>query len=321
MDLKQDSAAVSLPEIGSSINFLGWFGTNILCHWNGIDQIIVREWRGTEFIQCGAISLMTSGTRPSGFAYNAARQLLAWTEGKSSKLVYLASLSSPGRRIELRSDVPSLLPFRFSDDGKYLAAMPAGRNSLHVWNVDAGQIAVSVGEQIDDASFAAGGRVLVVSILLRNDHEIGFYDLAHPGQAPSRVPGRHFARSVTVSPDGGLVASSTLGGLVRLFDPVQGELLDSVHGHLNAARGIAFSPDGRRLISASGGREAVKLWDVRTRQELLTLAGTGSTLEAARWSADGDAILAGPPWQAWQAPSWEEIAAAEAKDKAASKQP
>jgi hypothetical protein len=27
-------------------------------------------------------------------------------------------------------------------------------------------------------------------------------------------------------------------------------------------------------------------------------------------------ILASPPWQAWRAPSWEEIAAAEAKDKA-----
>lgn len=45
----------------------------------------------------------------------------------------------------------------------------------------------------------------------------------------------------------------------------------------------------------------------------LLLAGrcTGSTIEAARWSADGDVILAGSPWQAWRAPSWEEIAAAE----------
>ena len=47
---------------------------------------------------------------------------------------------------------------------------------------------------------------------------------------------------------------------------------------------------------------------------LLTLNGTGSLLDVARWSADGDVILAGPPWQAWRAPSWEEIAAAEAKD-------
>ena len=67
----------------------------------------------------------------------------------------------------------------------------------------------------------------------------------------------------------------------------------------------------RRLISASYGVEAVKLWDVGTRQELLNLSGTGSTLVRAWWSADGDTILAGAPWQAWHAPSWEGIAAAE----------
>ena len=108
---------------------------------------------------------------------------------------------------------------------------------------------------------------------------------------------------------------------MRLFDPAKGELIESLHGHLNGVFGIAFSPDGRRLISASGGREAVKLWDVGTRQELLTLAGTGSALGGATWSADGDMVLAGSPWQAWRAPSWEEIAAAEAKEKTETQQP
>jgi hypothetical protein len=65
------------------------------------------------------------------------------------------------------------------------------------------------------------------------------------------------------------------------------------------------------LISSSGGREAVKLWDVGTRQELLTLPGAGSLLLGAAWSADGDTILAGEPWQIWSAPSWEEIAVTE----------
>ena len=37
--------------------------------------------------------------------------------------------------------------------------------------------------------------------------------------------------------------------------------------------------------------------------------------------ADGDVILAGPPWQAWTAPSWKEIAAAEAKDRTENKKP
>ena len=101
----------------------------------------------------------------------------------------------------------------------------------------------------------------------------------------------------------------------------KGELIATLHGHLNGALGLAFSPDGRRLISTSSGRETVKLWDVGTRQELLTLVGTSTAVGGARWTADGDVILAAPPWQAWRAPSWEEIAAAEAKDKVEIKQP
>jgi hypothetical protein len=33
-----------------------------------------------------------------------------------------------------------------------------------------------------------------------------------------------------------------------------------------------------------------------------------------KWSNDGDVLLAGRPWQAWLAPSWEQIAAAEKID-------
>lgn len=312
LDLKLASAPQPLFEIGFSTNVLGWFITNILCHWDGTNQIQVRELCGSAFIQRGAVSL-DSGAHPTGFAYNTTRQLVAWTEGTSPNSVYLKSLATPGCRMELKSDVPGLVPFRFSGDGKYLAAAIKGRDSLRAWNVETGQIVASSGGIIRDAAFAAGDRVLVVVIEPVTDHEIRFYDLSHTDQSPRRVPGRHSPSSLSVSPDGGLVALSTVGGLLRLFEPLTGELSSDLHAHLNGAFGIAFSPDGRRLISAGGGREAVKLWDVGTRQELLTLAGTGSLLVATTWSADGDAILAGPPWQAWVAPSWEEIAAAEAQ--------
>jgi hypothetical protein len=83
--------------------------------------------RGAEFVQGGAITL-DSGVRPTGFAYNPARGLLAWSEGTSSRSLYLASLASAGRRIELRSDVQGLVPVRFSEDGNYLAR-PGSRTS------------------------------------------------------------------------------------------------------------------------------------------------------------------------------------------------
>jgi WD40 repeat protein len=119
--------------------------------------------------------------------------------------------------------------------------------------------------------------------------------------------------SLAISPDGRLVAATTDAGTVRLCDAVTGKLVQDLPGQMDEASGLAFSKDGRRLSSSWTGREAVKLWDVRTGQELLKLSGVGSELKHTAWSADGDTILAGPPWQAWHAPSWEEIAAAEAK--------
>jgi WD40 repeat protein len=186
---------------------------------------------------------------------------------------------------------------------------------LRAWNIKSGKIVAAVDGVIRDATFAEHGRILVVSVTQGIDHKLWFCDLAQPERAPRVVPGRGESFSVVSSPDGSLIASSTTAGLVRWFAPQTGELLASVHGHLNAAFGLAFSPDGRRLISASGGRESVKLWDVETEQELLTLSGAGSLLLSAAWNSDGDVILAGPPWQAWRAPSWEEIAVAEAAEK------
>ena len=314
VDLKSDASPVSLPGIESSTNVSGFFGTNILCQWNGDNQILIHEWRGTRFVQQGAISL-SSHTPPKEFSYHPSRQLLAWTEATPSMLVSLASLSTPGRRIELRSDVLALVFLQFSDDGKYLVATGKNDHFLRAWNVETGLIAASINERVRAVNFAAGGRVLVVAVEQGNDHEIRFYDLNHPVQPPRRVSGKGYATALAVSPDGGLVASATGAGGVSLFDPFKGDIIESVHAHLNGPNGVTFSPDGRRLISTAGGREAVKLWDVGNRQELLTLGGTGSLLEAAGWSADGDLILAGPPWQAWRAPSWEEIAMAEAKDQ------
>jgi len=320
MDLKGDATPVLLSGIGSSTIPLGKFGATLGCFWNGTNQILVSEHRGSELIQRGAVTL-DSGTCPSGVAYNPALQLLAWSEGTNSASVYVASLATPGRRIELRSDVPGGVPFRFSEEGSYLAARIWNQGSLRVWNVETGQMVASHEGQFRAAAFAAGGQVMVVVRRTGDDHEILFYDLLHADRAPRRVPGKDNPSTLAVSPDGRLVASSSFSGQIQLLDPAKGELIETLHGHLNSAFGIAFSPDGRRLISSSGGRETVKLWDVGTRQEVLTLTGIGGTLPAAVWSADGDVILAGAPWQAWLAPTWEEINAAEAKEKPEVKQP
>jgi WD40 repeat protein len=297
LNLERDTPIGLVPNIASSHDLLGWepdrfsdligqLDGKLLCHWNGIDRILVHELQDAQFVARGAIPV-DSGIRPTGLVSNPARQLLAWTEPVSPMSVFLASLKSPGRRIELRGDVPGLIPFGFSEDGVFLMATTRDQTSVRVWNVENGQMVASLNELVRAAAVAAAGRVLVAALHREGDHEIGFFDLVDPSRPARRVAGFGMARRLAVSPDGELVASSTYGGLVRLFDPFQAEVVATLHGHMNAAFGVAFSPDGRRLISTSGGREAVKLWDVSTRQELLTLTGGGSFLVTARWSADG----------------------------------
>ena len=113
---------------------------------------------------------------------------------------------------------------------------------------------------------------------------------------------------------------------VAIWDTATQTQVRQLRGHLLSGHGVGLSSDGQRLITGSTYPESAKIWDVRmdAMREVLNLGAPGSLFQVVGFSPDGNTVFAmenGGAAYFWRAPAWEEIAAAEAKEKAENKQP
>ncbi len=91
----------------------------------------------------------------------------------------------------------------------------------------------------------------------------------------------------------------------RLLHSCHSELL-TLKGHGSIVYSVAFSPDGKRVLTGSGDNTA-KLWDVKTGKELLTLKEHGDWVHSAAFSPDGKRVVTGSAdgtAKIWDAVDW-----------------
>jgi hypothetical protein len=104
-----------------------------------------------------------------------------------------------------------------------------------------------------------------------------------------------FGHAAAFSSDGKLLAVSTgfmdVDDAIELYSAQTGGLLGSCRGHKQPVFSLAFSPDGKTLASASDD-STLRLWNVSTHQELLSLRRLGGALSGLTFSPDG-CLLAG----------------------------
>jgi WD40 repeat protein len=88
---------------------------------------------------------------------------------------------------------------------------------------------------------------------------------------------------------------SSIGSVPQISTPA---------GHTDKVTSIAFSPDGEMLASGSDDK-TIKLWDLQTGQEIVTLYGHSSYVESVAFSPDSKTLVSGgydKTVKVWQLP-------------------
>jgi WD40 repeat protein len=136
------------------------------------------------------------------------------------------------------------------------------------------------------------------------------WDVAKGEPLSERLFGLRSPTALAVSSDGRqyVMGGASTGNAIRLFDLISSEPVGRLLGHLDDARRLAFSPDGRTLASTSLDR-TLKLWNMATGRILLTLA-EGELLENLAFSPDGTWLgveTATGQLRLWHAPALNQI--------------
>ncbi len=204
-------------------------------------------------------------------------------------------------------------PWQFADPGRLLISIHRTPNhdEIEVLNRDTGERSGSFSIKMENPLL---GSTLTLSnvFVLRQGEVFQFHDLGKPGSASREIPITDMASFYcpVLSPDGRIAACAVNHG-VQLWDMATLKPVELLTGFLLGVHSVEFSPEGRRLAAGSNGREAVKLWDTDTWQELLTLEGVGSLFPFLQFSSDGRSLMAisdSGLVHVWSAPTFEEIA-------------
>ncbi len=202
----------------------------------------------------------------------------------------------------------------FSPDGARFASA-SGDNTARVWDARSGQellILKGHTSAVTSVVFSPDGRRIATGCggdyyTDSMDNTARVWD-ARSGQELFTLKGHTSAvTSVVFSPDGRRIAttaSSSRRGkdsegsnvlidsedkTARVWDTLSGEELLILKGHTSSITSVAFSPDSRRIATASLDRTA-RMWDALDGQHLFTLKGHTSGVTNVAFSPDGGRI-------------------------------
>jgi serine/threonine protein kinase/WD40 repeat protein len=284
--------------------WFGWqFSTDSQSVWTCNDQGKIRRWTAPAFDRPETV--LDLGTNWVDVAFDDRAQQVAASTPEGQVRVW--NLATRQLRIGLVAAACPVTLWKFTQDGDGLVVLNSKDKSLQEWDLTVGQVKSTPStpnQWRSRLAFPTGRRFLQTGWQAPLPNT--------PDAKKVRLDGLDLvALDGVLSPDGSMVGYGHHDGTVQLIDSNTRGLVAELGGILQGVHSLAFSADGLRVAAGSDGREAVKIWDTQTFQELITLEGDGTAFFVTRFSPDGNwvgSLSASGNLNLWGAPSWEEIA-------------
>jgi WD40 repeat protein len=253
------------------------------------------------------LHVLKGHTEPITFlAFSADGKMLA--SGSRDGTARLWDLDHPPETPLLKAHHNGIQPIAFSPDGRYIATGAWDRTAC-IWDVRNRRLLHTLPPQewaVLSLAFSPDCRTLATGTAFSH---LRLWDVATGRMRRKlwempRTVGPNYVRtcnSLLFSPDGKLLVagygSTNWGGrdyepVLRVWDTATWRPLRTLHGHRHAISALAFSADGKILVTGSYDR-TVRFWQAGTWRLLRTLADFSERVESVILSPDGRKMAVG----------------------------
>jgi len=205
--------------------------------------------------------------------------------------------------------LPPVTAIAYSPDGKWLVVGSYGL--VAIWELSSAQVqkVIETPGAVHSVTFNPdGSRLAVAGGLPARTGEVLILDSANWQVASSLAEHSDVVYAAAFIPDGNKLATASLDKTVKVWD-LKSEISDpksqisnlnseisnlkSIHtlnGHSDFVYAVAFTPDGKRLISSSKDR-AIKVYNAETWESERTLSGHNEEVLTIATSLDSAAVV------------------------------
>jgi WD40 repeat protein/transcriptional regulator with XRE-family HTH domain len=176
------------------------------------------------------------------------------------------------QRVERSAAPPRIRCVEWSPDGKYLAASGEGGHIL-TWNSSDYSLCATLEGQrgmVTALAWTTDGTRLASGSWGHGSDQLSIWDTQSWKRIATLNDPNELVFGVAWSVDGERLVSAGSDGILRWWNPQNGECILSRQGHEGPVQSVRTSPDGR-LLASCGDDGAIQIWEMDTGEHVTTL--------------------------------------------------